>query len=123
MANCTDTNCVCALPNGFSTGGNRVCLRYGPATWKVDENGKTVTVKNTKPIPPPPSPEFCPSCSGHIGADGFHKCPVLALQKEMLAYMAGELCDKCGKNMTDDEDDTDEDDSICRACAAKKTTS
>lgn len=34
--------------------------------------------------------------------------------------MAGELCEKCGKDMTDDEDDTDEDESICRDCAPKK---
>jgi hypothetical protein len=115
---CTDTNCVCPLPNGFSKGGNRICLRHGPATWKVDSTGKSVSVKNTKPAQLP-SPEFCPSCCGHIGKDGVHDCPVLALQKEMLAFMAGELCEKCGKNMTDEDDDADEEENLCRGCAAK----
>lgn len=116
---CTDTNCVCPLPNGFSNGGNRVCLRYGPATWTTDSTGKSVSVKNTKPVQPP-SPEFCSSCCGHIGQDGKHDCPVLALQKEMLAFMAAEctyqrrrncecrqspLCQECVRYFGYDDDD------------------
>jgi len=116
---CTDTNCACALPNGFSPGGNRVCLRFGPATWKVDATGKSVSIKIAKPVAPP-TPEFCPECSGHIGKDGLHKCVVLELQKKMMAYMAGELCEKCGKEMTEDEDDTDEEENLCRGCAGSK---
>ena len=47
--NCTTTNCMCPLPNGFQPGGNRICCVHGPAVWEPEEI--------TDPVSPPVDPE------------------------------------------------------------------
>lgn len=89
---CSITNCSCPAPNGFAPDCNRVCLRFGPARWRFDDDGRMVNVE-----PDPPAYEVCDFCDKMVLETemGNHKCPeaVAELEKvarEFLEHEAGE---------------------------------
>lgn len=69
--NCTTTNCMCPLPNGFQPGGNRICCVHGPAVWEPEEIAD--------PVSPPMDPEVV--------------LELIAFRDGFLAWEAGEIDD------------------------------